>query len=306
MNCFCRLLLAATLSLASLCSIAQQSPGSAGAAKPAPMTAASASSNVPSEATVNDFLKKMFGWNQQLTWKIASIKPAEDPSLTEIVILFNTPQGQQLARIYVTPGQKFALSGDLVPFGADPFAADREILKGVNGPMQGPKDATVTIVEFGDLECPACKAAQPKIAKLMQDEPKAQLIFQNFPLEQLHKWALLGAKYVDCIGRENNAAVWKFIATVYDHQGEITEQTAAQALPSYAKDAGADPAVVAACIALPETEKRVRDSLALGEKLSVTSTPTFFVEGRKIANFVNTPDDVIKSMVDYDINNPAK
>ncbi len=256
---------------------------------------------LPSEATVNEFLKHMFGWNQNLAWHVASIKPSEAPAISEVTVIFNTPEGQAVQRIYVTPDERYAFSGDLVPFGADPFAEARTVLKNANGPSRGPKDAAVTIVEFGDLECPACKKAQENLNKLMTDEPKAKLVFQNFPLEQIHKWAMLGAKYVDCLGRENNDAVWKFIATTYDHQAEINEQNVDQMLKGYVKDAGGDPAAVGACAAKPDTEKRVRDSLALGEKLNVNSTPTFFINGRKVSGFVNTPYEAVKAMVDYDL-----
>jgi len=293
--------------VAGLPCLAQQSAPN-NPAPDAPKTASSAATgNRPSEATVNEFLKRMFGWNQQLTWKVAEIKPSEDPSISEIVIVFNTPQGQQLSHLYVTPDQKYAMSGDLIPFGADPFAPARAELKAVDGTAHGPKDAAVTIVEFGDLQCPACKAAQPTVTKLMEDEPKARLVFQNFPLEHLHKWAMLGAKYIDCIGRQNNEAVWKFIPTVYEHQSEITEQNADQMLKGYAKDSGADPGAVAACIPKPETEKHVRDSIALGEKLGVSSTPTFFIDGRKIVGLgSNTPYDIVKQMVEYAASNAAK
>jgi protein-disulfide isomerase len=273
----------------------------------APATTAGTTSTLPSEATVEGFLKQMFGWNNDLTWKIAEIKSAEAPGFTEVTAIFNTPQGQQVFRIFVTPDQKFAMTGDIVPFGADPFAVARWDLKAANGPVHGASDAAVTIVEFGDLECPACKAAQPNINKLVQDEPKAKLVFQNFPLESIHKWSLLGAKYVDCVGRENNDAVWKFISTVYEHQGEITPETAETMLKGYAKDVGADPAAVSACVAKPETEKRVRESLALGTKLGVTSTPTFFINGRKVVGFgSNTPYEVVKAMVDYNLTSAAK
>jgi protein-disulfide isomerase len=262
---------------------------------------------LPSEATVNSFLKQMFGWNQDLTWKVAEIKPAEAQGFAEVTAVFNTPQGQQIFRVYVTPDQKFALTGDMVPFGAAPFDSAVADLKAANGPVHGSADATVTVVEFGDLECPACKAAQPNINKLLQEEPKAKLIFQNFPLETVHKWAFLGAKYVDCMGRENNDAVWKFISTVYEHQGEITPETAETILKGYVKDSGADPATVSACVAKPETEKRVRESMALGTKLGVTSTPTFFINGRKVVGFGNnTPYEVVKAMVDFDLSGPAK
>lgn len=262
---------------------------------------------LPSEATVNSFLKQMFGWNQDLTWKVAEIKPAEAQGFAEITAVFNTPQGQQIFRVYVTPDQKFALTGDMVPFGAAPFDAAVVDLKAVNGPVHGPADATVTIVEFGDLECPACKAAQANINKLMQEEPKAKLVFQNFPLETIHKWAFLGAKYVDCVAREKNDAVWKFISTVYEHQGEITPETAEAMLKDYVKDSGADPVAVSACVAKPETEKRVRESMALGTKLGVTSTPTFFINGRKVVGFGNnTPYEVVKAMVDFNVSGSAK
>ena len=278
--------------------------GSAQTTKPA---TAGSTTTLPSEATVDGFLKQMFGWNQDLTWKVAEIKPAEAPGFADVTAVFNTPQGQQIFRLFVTPDQKFALTGDIVPFGADPFAAARTDLKAANGPVHGATDAAVTIVEFGDLECPACKAAQPNITKLMEAEPKAKLIFQNYPLEAIHKWSFLGAKYVDCVGRESNDAVWKFISTVYEHQGEITPDTAEAMLKGYVKDAGADTAAVAACVAKPETEKRVRESEALGTKLGVTSTPTFFINGRKVVGFGNnTPYDVVKSMVDYNLTSAAK
>ena len=61
---------------------------------------AASSSALVSEATVDSFLKQMFGWNQDLTWKIAEIKPAEAAGFTEVTAVFNTPQGQQVFRVY--------------------------------------------------------------------------------------------------------------------------------------------------------------------------------------------------------------
>jgi len=264
-------------------------------------TDTSTTAKLPSEATVNEFLKHMFGWNQNLAWHVVSIKPAKAPSIAEVTVVFNTPDGQAVQRIYVTPDEKYAFSGDLVPFGADPFAQARTELQNATGPQRGPKDAPVTIVEFGDLECPACKKAQENLNKLMSEEPKAKLIFENFPLEQIHKWAMLAAKYVDCLSRDNNDVVWKFIATTYDHQQDVNDQNAEQMLKGYVKEAGGDPAAASACVAKPETEKRVRQSIALGEKLNINSTPTFYINGRKVAGFVNTPYEAVKAMVDYEL-----
>ena len=267
--------------------------------------ASAASSSLPSEATFNAFLKKMFGWDPNLTWKIIEIKPSEAAGISQLTAIFNTPQGQQVMRLYVTQDQKFAFTGELIPFGADPFADTREELKGANGPSHGPKDATLTIVEFGDLQCPACKQAQPNINKLMEEEPKARLIFQNFPLETLHKWAMTGAKYVDCLGRRimtspcGNSLTW-YMTT----RPRLRRRTSHQMLKGYVKEAGGDPDAVAACVAKPETEKRVRESMALGEKVGVTSTPTFYINGRRLAGFGKQCSlRLVKQMADFYVSN---
>lgn len=258
------------------------------------------SPGLPAQATVDSFLKQMFGWDQNLTWKVVEVKAAQAPGFAEATAIFNTPQGQQPFHIYITPDQKFAMYGEMIPFGADPFAADRATLKAANGPTHGPADASVTIVEFGDLECPACKAAQAPLTKLMEEEPHAKLIYQNFPLESVHKWALLAAKYLTCIGQQSNDVAFKFIATVYEHQGEVTPATADAMLKGYAKDSGADVDTVSACIAKPEIEAKIRESIKLGDKLGVNSTPTFFINGRKIVGLgANTRYEDVKAMVDY-------
>jgi len=305
MNHRLRPLLIVSLIVVSLAATAQNSSTANAAAGGKAATANGATnSSLPSEATVDAFLKKMFGWNQDLTWKVEEVKPSEAAGISEATVVFNTPRGPQIARFYITADQKYTFMADLLPFGADPFAEARQLLKAADGPWHGPKDATTTIVEFGDLECPACKAAQPNITKLMEEEPKVRLIFENYPLPQ-HKWAMTAAKYLDCLGRQNNDAAFKFIATTYDHQSEITEQNVDPMLKGYVKDSGGDPDAVAACVTKPETEKRVRESMALGEKLDVSSTPTFFIDGRKLVGFStnSTPYDAVKAMVDFDVAN---
>ena len=300
MNRTARLLLILNLAFGGLVCTAQTA--ATPAAKPA-----SGSASLPSEATFDAFLKKMFGYDQNLTWKIAEIKPSEASGISQLTAVFNTPQGQQIMRLYVTQDQKYAFLGDMLPFGADPFAGARAELNKADGPSRGPKDATLTIVEFGDLQCPACMQAQPNINRLMQEEPKARLIFQNFPLESIHKWAMAGAKYVDCLSRSSNDVVWKFIDVVYEHQAEVTEQNVDEMLKGYVKEAGGDPAAIAACAAKPETLQHVRDSIALGEKLGINSTPTFFIDGRRLQGFGNNvPYDIVKQMTDYYISNPGK
>ncbi|HLI63743.1 MAG TPA: thioredoxin domain-containing protein [Terriglobales bacterium] len=306
MNCFTRVLLTAGLCIASMICFAQNTREGKAVASTKATTSSTTGTPLPTEATVNAFLKSMFGWNPELSWKVVEIKPSEAPGIAQVTAVFNTPKGSQVVRIYVTPDQKYAFMAELVPFGAHPFAETKEMLKAASGPSEGPLNAPVTIVEFGDLECPACKAAQASIAQLLQEEPKVRLIFQNYPLDQIHPWALTAAKYVDCLTRENNQAAVKFIATTYEHQEEINPQNVEQMLQGFVKESGGNPDAVAACAAKPETNQRVQESVALGQKLDVTSTPTFFINGRRMVGFspTRTPLEAVKAMVDYDLANP--
>ena len=77
------------------------------------LAAPAAKSDLPSEATVEAFLKQMFGWNQELTWKIAAIKPAEAQGFAEATAIFNTPQGQQIFRISPRPATHLRGRGDV-------------------------------------------------------------------------------------------------------------------------------------------------------------------------------------------------
>jgi protein-disulfide isomerase len=303
-------------------SVAQgKTPGSnASATKPATAKAeadVATSASLPTKETVESFLKHMFGYDPNITYQVVEIRPSRAPGIGEAFVALKTPQGQQNGIFYIMPGGKFAIiGGELMPFGADPFAPARaEIAARANGPTRGPANSPVTVVEFSDLECPACKAAQPTVDRLIADEPDVKFIFQNFPLEKLHPWSFLAATYADCVGRQNNDAFWQFVGNVYQNQEAITallpsnatsgEDAMKQAGPAVAKKlqeliaaTPANSSKAAACAAEPATAERVRKSIALGNDLDVTGTPTLFVNGRRIANVSGIPYETLKAIVD--------
>jgi protein-disulfide isomerase len=268
-------------------------------AKAADQPASAAAINLPSEATVDSFLQQTFGHDPQVSWKISSIKPSLVPGLAEVDIVMATPQGPQGSRFYVTPDGEHAVVGEIIPFGAKPFdPAKKKLEKGITGPSRGPKDAAVTIVEFGDLQCPACKTAQPVIEGLIAAEPNARFVFQNFPLE-MHNWAAKGAAYADCVGQASKDAFWKFIARTYETQGDITAENADEKLTALADGVGVKGADMAVCAGTPVTQAHVDASVALGKSVNVTGTPTLFINGRSLGNVSQVPADTLKSLVEF-------
>jgi protein-disulfide isomerase len=255
--------------------------------------------NLPSEDTVNSFMQQTFGYDSTITWKVSSIKPAIAEGLAEVTVVITNTQGQSVTVFYVTPDGTHAVAGDIMPFGAKPYAPALEALqKGINGTSRGPEKAPVTIVEFSDLQCPHCKEAQPVIEKLLTAEPNARFVFQQFPLP-MHNWAAKGAAYADCISRSSKDAFWKFVQGTYDEQANITESNADEKLTAIADKAGVKGADIAVCAAKADTKARIDKSIALGQSVGVTGTPTVFINGRRIGNLTQVPENILKGIVEF-------
>jgi protein-disulfide isomerase len=269
-------------------------------------SAASANAKEPSTEELNSFMHHMFGYDPTVKWKIESVKPSEVPGVTEVIVTFGDPV-QQRTPFYVASDLQHAFIGQIIPFGSDPFApVRRKLVQDAKGPVKGNANAPVEIVEFSDFECPHCKRAFPVIDKLISESPDAKLVFENFPLSSIHKWADRAAGYADCLARKNPEQFWKFAQEVFDQQEQITDDNAATKLSAIATDAGADASATAACADSSETKARVNQQYELGTSLGITGTPTLFINGRKIDNVNGTPYEVMKQMVTFEAQEAQK
>jgi protein-disulfide isomerase len=192
------------------------------------------------------------------------------------------------------------------PFGPDPYAIIRERLSAAEGVARGPDKPVVTMVEFSDLQCPHCKEAQPVLEKLAADFPGMRIIFQQYPIPSSHPWAMKAAQYADCAGRVDSGAAWKFIAAVYENQSGIALATVDDKLKELATKAGLDADKLAACAASPAAEARVKKSMELGNSVGVVGTPTIFVNGRMLEGVVGIPYELVKAIVQYEIDHAGK
>lgn len=296
----------------------QSSAGAAAPSAPAPkqesVSPDKPDPSLPSEATLNAFFHRMFGVDPSLKFQVVTVRPSPVAGLADVITLVITPGGQQMMRFFVSADQQHVIVGDLRPFGADPFARQRAILqKEAFGPSKGAANPAILLVEFGDLQCPACRSAQPAIEKLLSEEPAVKLIFQNYPMEQLHPWSPQAAAYLDCLARENNERAWKFIAAVYDKQDAINDQdesggAAARTakLNQIAASTGADQSKLAACAASAETKSRVERSKKIGDEAEIRATPTLFINGRSMSNLLSMPYETLKAVVEFEISQSKK
>lgn len=145
---------------------------------------------------------------------------------------------------------------------------------------QGPADAKVTIVEFSDFECPACRVAEaPMRAILKLYEGKVRLVFKHFPLEGRHRFARPAAIASECAGKQGK--FWEFHHDLYDHQQAWPGEKFEDRMSAYAKNAKLDEAAWRACRQDPSVSAAVTADYEDGLNAWVGSTPTFFINGKR-------------------------
>jgi len=262
---------------------------------------------LPSPAQVEAALKRTLGYDPSLSWQVLDVRPSAIPGLVELFVSINK---QQTVRIYWSLEEQAAIVGELIPFGPNPFEPARQKLRAADGPSRGPADAAIAIVDFSDLECPHCKAAQPVLEKLAAEFPQVRLIFQQFPLPaSLRPWAMKAALYADCAARMGPAgkeAFWKYVDAIFENQGAIAEPIADDKLKELATGAGLNAQKVADCSTALETQSRVKKSMELGQALDVNETPTVFINGRRVKSLANIPYEQLKAMVQFEIDHAGK
>jgi len=141
---------------------------------------------------------------------------------------------------------------------------------------QGPADAPVTLVEYGDYECPHCGRAYP-IVKAVQRSMGNDLrfVFRNFPLTKSHEHAEHAAEMAEAAAHEGK--FWQMHDLLFEHQDALEDEH----LVGYATSLGVDPVWAAAALAQGLFRERVREDFASGVKSGVNGTPTFFINGAR-------------------------
>ena len=256
----------------------------------------------PTAAEVDAVLKRVYGYDPSIQWKIFQVRKSAIPGMSEVLLQLKG----EFHHWFLTSDGHFVIDGDMQPFGPDPYAGMRERLSAAKGLARGPDKPAVTMVEFSDLKCPHCKDSQPVLEKLAADFPGMRIVFQQYPLASSHPWAMKAAQYADCAGQQNNDAGWKFIAAVYENQNSIALAIADDKLKELATASGLDPEKLFACATSPATEKRVKQSMELGDSVGIMGTPSIFVNGRPLETVVGIPYEQVKAIVQYEIEHAGK
>lgn len=152
---------------------------------------------------------------------------------------------------------------------------------GADDHAEGRADAPVTLVEYGDYQCPHCGRAYPRVKALQKRfGDRLRFVFRNFPLAESHPEAMHAAESAESVAASaGEMAFWKMHDLLFEHQQDDLDALDDAHLVRYAVEAGADAEQVARDLDGEVYEKRVRADFMSGVRSGVNGTPTFFING---------------------------
>lgn len=178
----------------------------------------------------------------------------------------------------------------------------QKISLSTDGWVRGNEAAKVTLVEFGDFQCPACKAYEPIVQQLIADpdlSPKVKLLFKHFPLTSLHKNAMGAAKAAEAAGTQGK--FWEYHDLLYQKQEEWAELPAVDAekmFQAYADSLKLDKTRFKLDLTNAVLAEKITKQTNEGDSAGVVGTPSFFINNKKIDPNPQNFDDFKKIILE--------
>jgi protein-disulfide isomerase len=258
----------------------------------------------PSVDTVNSFLRALWGYDPNRIWRVAAIEATPAAGVSKVMVYVSEKGANakmQTTAFFVMPDGAHVIAdgSSMVSFGATPFAELRKTLQErADGPARGAASKDLLLVEFSDLQCPHCKEVQGTMDQLVKDFPNARMVYQNFPLVDIHPAAFLAAAYGVCVAKQKNDAFFPYAQAVFDTQAMLTPEDTAKTLQAAVTKAGLNPTAIAACAETQPTKDEVNASIKLAGDAGVNQTPMLAVNGHLLP-LGNLPYETLKQIIAF-------
>ena len=263
---------------------------------------AATGSSALNKATMEQYVRHLFVWGPQIQVEVLDPKASADlPGFKEVTVTARAGQASQTETFYVSTDGKRIIRGSVYDVAKNPFASDAAKLKTELDPSFGAAGAPVTLVVFSDFQCSYCKEE----ARILRKELAAayptqvRVYFKDFPLEPIHPWAKPAAVAGRCIFRQKPERFWDFHDWIFENQTDITTENLKAKVAEWAATKQLEPIQLAGCIEKNATVAEVEKNQAEGRALGINSTPTMFVNGRRMVGGV--PFQNLKAIIDHEI-----
>ncbi len=250
---------------------------------PAPKPADSSAAKPETlESRIEQYLRNLYAWGPTFDVKVGPSKPSPIADLLEVPVKVSVGEQSDTAVVYVSKTGTFLFRGELTDMSVDPFADIRSKLHVGQSPSMGPEDAKITLIEFADFECPSCRQLDLVLRELLPRHPEVRLVFKQYPLTDIHPWAMTAAIASQCAFEQSPAAFWKIHDAIFDAQDLITPSNVWEKMLDLANQLGLNAEPYRACMINPKTSTQVMATIEEGHALTITATPTTFVNSRRV------------------------
>jgi protein-disulfide isomerase len=218
---------------------------------------------------------------------ISGPRPSEFANYDALTITF----GENSKKTYdflLSKDQKTLIRISKLDLTKDPYAENMKKIDTTGRPVRGTPNARVVVVNYDDFECPFCSRAHntlfPELLKEYGD--RIAFIYKDFPLSEMHPWAIHAAVDANCLAAQNTDAYWDFADYIHKNQVQVNSINGAEnqfaELDRITQTEGGkfnvDPAKLQSCMKA-QKEDAVRASMKEGDALGIDGTPTMFVNG---------------------------
>ncbi len=236
---------------------------------------------------------------------VGALRPSDFTNYNALTVTMAGPNKKQDLDFLLSRDHKTMMRISKFDLTNDPYA---EIMKKIDvggRPTRGNKDAKVRVVSYDDFQCPFCsrmhQALFPGLLKEYGD--RVVFIYKDYPLEEIHRWAVHAAVDANCLGTQNNDAYWDYADYLHANQqaingaqgGEGSNAELDRLATAQAQKHGLDLSKLQACVKAQD-DKAVRASIREGQDIGVEATPVIFVNGQKLEGAL--PVDEIRLALD--------
>jgi protein-disulfide isomerase len=156
----------------------------------------------------------------------------------------------------------------------------------------GNVNATITLVEYGDFQCPHCRHAHPFIKRLLRERNNdLHFVFRNFPLQEVHPQAYAAAITAETAGKQDK--FWEMHDLIFENQDKLNTKF----LLSLAENIDLDMKQFAKDFKSEELQNKIETDFESGIRSGVNGTPTFFINGNKLLTYDETYESLLDAVV---------
>jgi protein-disulfide isomerase len=249
---------------------------------------------------IQNEIRSRYSVPQQVTISFADPEASDVPGYDKLVVTFIHDQKKTTFDFLVSKDRKTLARLEKIDISQDLMSK----IDVTNRPVRGNGTATVTIINFDDFQCPFCSRMHATLfpGLLQAYGDRVKFIYKDYPLLEIHPWAMHAAVDANCLAAQSNEAYWDFADYVHGNQKAIGGKTRPEAfvnLDQIAREQGKkhqlDQEKLQACVA-KQDETAVRASMTEADKLGIDSTPTLFIDGEKVSGAV--PQEEMRAILD--------